>query len=356
MSNVSLDEFIRKTYTADPTGAVRFANDSYQLVHVTRRCWRGYKTMNDAVVALDGKSVDARATTKPRWKLMPDRMKDEFATLDNGIDQLVATYCISGKNTADGTPVLTGGGNYAVLADNWPHVRRLLKRYQKVWSETADKWCTDDGYERLHEHLKEQIGEDDYARAKDLIPKQQDLRAKFGLIVREIPVRIRDERDVTEDVQSDRMEAFAELIASSVRIPREEAAEAWRNLANQLVTANAAGELVAFRRLVQRDGTPTDRGRSVGGPAILAARRATDATARCGRAVDLAFQEMIRLVSMALPDESGAARAVALGLNSDDAAAVSIGKLLLEAAAVAVDEGSMCNAVAAAMAGNRKAG
>jgi len=355
---MTLDDYIKKTYAADPVLAARFANTFYRLAHVSRRWWRGYKVMGqDSEVRLSGVKLNDEATTKPRWKLIPDVMKDEFLTLERTVDQVLSMYCVSGSGEQNDTkPVLTGGGNYAVQADNWARVRQILRVTQERWAEAADKWCSEEGYEKLHDELKVQLGTD-YDRAKDLVPPRDELRSKFGLVVREVPVRIVEEPAADAQGDDDRLAVFAELVAGSVRRPRVEMAEAVDSLARQLVADGPLGPAPRRRTRENKDGSKTDIGRGVTGRAVLAARRAVDATARCGRAADAPFLKAAAAARAELPDAEDAARITASRLNADDAEAVRVGTLLLAAAVVAADEKSMCDAVAEAFApAGRKGG
>lgn len=343
-----LDDYVRSVYAADPSGSVSFANRQYRLVHVRQRRWRGYKVVPDALVRSGTVWLEKDDVTAARYKLIPDKMKDEFLLIERDIDSVISTYCVSGTGEdGDATPVITGGGNYAVLADNWSRVRGLLGKCQKAWSDAADRWCTEDGYEQLHELAKEKFGDDKYLLIKDMIPAREDLRGKFGLVVREVPVKIVEDDALGAEAADDRAHVLAELVAGSVRRPRAEAATAWRVLADLLVVPDGAGVKV---RVAAPGSSARDRHANF--KSILAARAALDsALVRCGPAMDSAFRAATAAVGAELPDKEDAAKRVASVLNNEGAAALRVGKILLVAADVAADEDSMCSAVAAAFAG-----
>jgi hypothetical protein len=107
-------KFLDAEYTSDPAGLSRFATTTCKLVRVTRRWWRGYRTMDRAEITVAGEHVKADNATQPRWKLIPDEVKEEFANFDRSVDLIVKSNCVFAQEDENGRlPLLTGGGYYA---------------------------------------------------------------------------------------------------------------------------------------------------------------------------------------------------------------------------------------------------
>jgi hypothetical protein len=88
-----------------------------------------------------------------------------------------------------------------------------------------------------------------------------------------------------------------------------------------------------------------------------AARAATDGLYdRSARYLDEQLVEAAGAVKAALPAGEGPGKAAAAKLNVDNALALSVGKMLLSAAAAAEDESGMCLGVANAVKGAHKTG
>lgn len=349
----TLKKFLAAEYTNDPTGLSRFATNSCKLVRITRRWWRGYKTMDRAEITVAGEQIKADHTTRPRWKLIPSEVKEEFANFEKSVDLLVRANCVFATEDEEygRQPLLTGGGNYAVDVANWPRVRVLLQKSQQAWGECADKWCTDDGYKEFHRLLREQIGETDYDRVKDLIPSAKKLRRRFGLDVVVLPIRLAEDTGDDPEAEEGRRTAITELIEAAVRGPRHEAADAWTSLADQVVEKTPAGQLQAkvVWRQTKKDGPIAPTARRAQGKSIVATRKATDALDRAARYLDEPLREAAEIIRSELPEEEGPAKAVAAKLNSDDAFALRVGKMLLEGVSAAENEAGMCQGVADAI-------
>jgi hypothetical protein len=346
-------KFLDDEYTTDPSGLSRFAANTCKLVRITRRWWRGYKTMDRATVAVAGEQIKQDNITQPRWKLIPDEVKEEFTNFEKSVDLLIRAHCVFAREDDENgiQPLLTGGGNYAIDTANWPTVKTLLRKSQQAWGECADKWCTDDGYQELHRLLKEKIGEADYERVKDLIPSAKKLRRRFGLDVVVLPIRLAE--DVGDDPEAEvgRKLAITELIEVAVRTPREDAAAAWQSLADQLVETTPAGNLQALVvwRQTKKDGPVSPTSRRVQGKSVTAARKATDALNRAARYLDPDLVAAAQLIRTELPEEDGPAKSVAAQMNSDDSLAVRVGKMLLDGVAAATSEAGMCLGVSDAI-------
>jgi hypothetical protein len=141
----TLRQFLEKEYGADPAAVSRFASTACQLVRVRRRWWRGRPAIARADVTVDGKVMNADATTQPHWSLVPDKMKAEFGSFEKAVDQILADYCVSKGRDEDGNePLLIGDGTYAIDAAAWPRVKKLLEAVQSRWGAIADQWCTED--------------------------------------------------------------------------------------------------------------------------------------------------------------------------------------------------------------------
>lgn len=355
---MTFKKFLADEYSTDPTGISRFATTACKLVRITRRWWRGYKMMDKAEVTIAGEQIRDKITTKPRWKLIPDEVKEEFANLERSVDMLIQANCVFSSEDADDgrQPLLTGGGNYAVDTANWPRVQQLLRRAQQAWAEAADKWCTDDGYVSFHALLKEQCGDADYERVKDLVPKATKLRRRFGLDVVVLPIKLAEDVGGDPDAEAGRRTAITELIEAAVRKPREDAAAAWRALADQLVEPHGT-DLRARIYWREVGGQTVPGARRIQGKSLTAARRGTDALDRAARYLDPDLRRAAAAVAAELPkeNEDGPAKALAAKMNSDDALALRVGKILLAAVAAAEDESGMCAGVAEAICSYRAA-
>jgi len=352
-SATTLKTFLADEYSSDPAGLSRFATNSCKLVRITRRWWRGYKTMDRAEITVAGEQIKADHTTQPRWKLIPTEVKEEFANFEKSVDLLIRAHCVFATEDEEygRQPLLTGGGNYAVDVAQWPHVKTLLRKSQQVWGECADKWCTDDGYKEFHRLLKEQIGDTDYERVKDLIPPAKKLRRRFGLDVVVLPIRLAEDTGDDPEAEEGRRAAITELIEAAVRGPRDDAAAAWRSLAEQIVEETQAGQLQAkiVWRQTKKDGPVAPTHRRVQGKSVVAARKATEGLNRAARYLDKDLMAAMGLIRAELPDDEGPAKAVAAQLNSNDMLALRVGKILLDGAAAAESEAGMCLGVADAI-------
>ena len=353
-----LKDYIDKLYRADPTKLVRCANTAFRLVHIGRRYWRGYRVMKDADVTLDGAKVNDKSATKPRWKLCPEQLKDEFMAHERGLEEIIKDYFFSGvgasKALTESISILLRGGTYAVPVGSWPRAQQMLRKAQSAWDNSADRWTTDDGHLEFCKLLEEQLGAEDYAKVveKELIPDQNTLRASFGLFVTELPVLIAEDRSSTDAEDSGRIGLIGEIMESAIREPRTDAVEAWETLAAQLVMTDGTVVKPLRRHRIEKDGKVSEGFRSCQKASVLAARKAADRTTRCGPAMDEKFRQAVVSVIKELPDTVTEASVIAKKLNMDDNEAVRVGTVLIKAAAVAASEDSMCDALSAAL-GNR---
>lgn len=345
-------EFLRRTYAADPAAVGEFANQSCVLVRVNQRYFRGQKIVtDDATVAVKGETVGENAVTRPRWKLLPDKVGKEFQEFGRAVDLLLSVHCATGgEDDEGGRPLLTGGGNFAVAAETWPRLSRILDSLAEAWGKAADRWTTEDGYAEYHRLLREQLGDADYARVKELVPDRTALRARFELKVQILPVRL--VTDATNPaVREAAADAVTELLDAAVRKPREAAAAAWRSLAFQLVVEESGGRVVPYTPppVHYKDGTVRNRGRGVQGKSIETAVRGGVTLKAWAAYLDDSLAEALQAVTAELPTAADAARQFAQKLNSEDVEAVRVGKLLLTAARAAENEAGMCEGLARAL-------
>lgn len=348
MGGHNFRRWLEESYAENPAAVGAFANRSCKLVRVSQRWYRGHKVVaDDTTVTVGGEAVGSEATTRPRWKLLPKAVADEFADLGRGVENLLTLHCASGADDDDGRrPLLTGGGNYAVAAENWPRLWALLEAAREAWARAADRWTTDDGYAEFHRLLAEQLGEADYKRVKDLVPVRDRLRAKFALDVTPLPVRLVVDSDDPAERKA-AAGAVVELLEAAVRRPREAAADAWLALALQLVEGDGTKALDP----PARNGRAGSR--SVRGQSVRAARRAVTALHAWHGYLDDALLGAAAAVRAELPDEAAAAGEVAKKLNRSDDEALRVGRILLKAARAAADEAGMCAGLGRAMAGRK---
>lgn len=349
-----LREFLRENYDANPLGAIRFVNRTCRLVKIGRHWWRGRKTItSDKVTVTAGATdVDEKARTTPSWKLLPDKVKEEFAAFERSIDAAIREMCISGPPEA-GSDVeqrlVFGNGVYAIDVAQWPTAASLIADIQAAWGAAADKWCTEDGYEEFHDLLKEQVGDTTYEKVKDLVPKRDKLRGRFWLEA--YPLAFRLAEDVGEPSENAvRKDATVELIEAAVREPRETAAETWRGLAGQMVEVN--GNQIKARRPERtnpKTGEVTSTNRTVKGDSVAAARRSYDVLARATRFHDRSMKLILPGIRAELPDDKPSQARVAVTWNGNDEEVVRVSTILLHAADAITDDTNMIGGVISAM-------
>lgn len=345
-----LKDFVNQTYANDPLMAVRFVNRTNRLVRIGKHYWRGRRQVADGTVNVSGRAVGEGAVTKPSWKLLPRAVGDEFANFEKAVDELVKSMCVSSTNVAgENQPLVFGGGVYAVDVGRWPELNSKLKVLQAKWDEAANSWCTDDGYRRFHEELKEQVGETEYANVEKLVPPASKLRASFWLEVTPLTFQLTEQvGDPDED--RGRLTAVSELVEAAVKGPREEAAAAWNSLAAQMVQVEN-GKMSAYRPTRDnRDGTKTSTSRRIVSASVVNARKALDGLARCARFHDPDLISATAAVARETSADPAVATRLVQTLNSDDAEAVRVAQILIAAAEVAADEARMCVGVGKAMA------
>lgn len=362
-------KFIEERYAADPTLVGNFALTAYRLVRVVHHAYRGYRRLSEAEaeVRVDGSPTSKNSTTRPSWKLIPPAMAEEFDAQGEAADMTAGPYCVLRRREADEReaakaenrrparrPNLFGAGVYMVDAGEYPRVRQLLRAAQAEWAAAADRWTTEEGYERFRAELKAHMGEADFARAEAKLPDRHALRAAFDLEVLPLPFQLSEETGRADpEAAAGRLAAAADLLEAVVRGPREDAASRWRALAGRLVAAGPGGAPAALRptRTSKATGESVAGNRGVRGEELAVARRETDVfLARARRTVDGPLKDLVDRVVAELPAQAGAATAAAKALNADDTAALRVGKLLLAAAAAAEDEAGMCAGLSAALA------
>lgn len=358
----SFQDFVREMYKSDPAGVSDFATTSCKMVKIKRSRWRGNRRMKDADVVLDGKKLGETVHTRPGWKLCPSILDKQFTSLEMQIEEVLTRYARSKSGSSDALDeeddtaqedqILSGNGRYLVDTETWVRVREMLKAFQVKWAETADEWCTVDGYQRLHDELKSEIGDSDYNIVKDLIPEREKLRSKFAIRVSVFPFKLAEESD-TEDVETanGRIEAVTELLATAIRRPRLVAAEEWRSVANMLATVDQDGKLQAKRIVrIHKDeyGFETEKvgKRSLRASTLMSLLKVTKEACEPKKLRDSRLEVLAETILKELPDNKEAADKVVKKWNSEDETAVRIAGMLLDAAKKAEDNDEMCQALA----------
>ena len=327
-------------FRADPAGVGRYAANACRPVRVNRRWWRGQRKMDRTAVKVDNADVPEAARTDPRWRLVPDEMKAEFQALERSVDQLVGRYVVEDENGA----LALGDGVYVVDAADLPEVSRRLSQFQDAWSRSADRWTTEDGYQRLHALLKEQVGEASYDRVKDLVPPRHELRARFALIVRPLAMRLVPDADDDPQTRAAVEDNTVTLLEAAVRRPREQLAAVLEGLACRLVTPGADDEYVPLKPSRTVRGAQQVVSRNIPAQALVAAREALDRYRPLLERADPALRSAWQAAAMELPDAAAvdAVGAFARRLRDQDADALRAGMILLRAARAARDESGMC--------------
>jgi hypothetical protein len=345
-----LREYLAEYYDENALGAVRFVNKTCRLVKIGKHRWRGHKRMKEGAIVVDGTEMSSLVTTNPSWKLIPDRVKAEFSTFGGAIDVVVRDMCISGR-TGDGSALVIGGGVYAVDTALWPECESTLTKIRDKWGAAADRWCTDDGYKELHELLKEQIGEVEYGKVKDLVPSAPALRATFWLEVTPLPWRLSEDIEYgTVSESAARKESTIDLIEAAVREPREQAASAWTGLAGQMVETGPGGVIAAVRPIRKgKDSIERPVSRSVRGDSVAVARRGYDVLQRAPRFNDPQTTIELKNIAAEIPSSEPDQRRLAVSWNGSDVEAVRVGAVLLRAAGVVANETNMIAGVVAAL-------
>jgi hypothetical protein len=307
---------------------------------------------------VDGVAVNENAVTNNSWKLSPNEPIKEFMGFSTAVDDILESYTVSPKEDEEGNmsaTVLVGGGRYLVDSSVWPRLQELLHKVQEKWSEAADRWCTQEGYDQIHALLKEQRGEL-YETVKELIPDRHSLRTRYGLDFRTAPVQILSDTASTT-AEAGRRDELVDLLEMAVRVPREAVADKWDKFAQNLVDTKD-GQLVARKPVrIDKAGNSKAAKRSVPPASIASLREATETLCRAERYLDPDLLFLRNKILSELPAEPKLAEEVAKILISNDEEALRIGKLLYDAAAAARSEANMClglgNAIAAPTADNR---
>lgn len=349
--------YLENTYAKDPTKISRFASDAFVLIRIRQRYWKGYKKVGKADVTADNVAVDEETVTRPSWKLCPKEVLNLFQAKSDGIRTLVATYCfhpkkengddedLDGADAETGT-ILVGGGRYAVDAAHWPRLQRMLAVAKDDWAAAADEWTTEDGYQKFHDLLKAERGDSVYSHIKELVPDRHTLRSRYGLFYRKAPVRIVEDTTGDPVGEEGRKGELVDLLDLAVRPPRLAAAGVWRELAEKLITPDGQA-LIPVRTNAKGETVTTTRGLKP--QSVNACREETEALIRSDRYLDDTLIDLRNVVAKEIPDAPDALKAYTKTLNSDDAAAVRLGTLLVKAAAAAADEAGMCEGLRRAL-------
>lgn len=345
-----LREYIDQVYADDPSKAVRFVNRTVRLVKIGRHWWRGYRKMVDGKVTVGGADVVDDAVTKPAWKLLPKAVALEFSAFERAVDDVIAGMCVTRSARTDeagGEPLVFGGGVYAIDVALWPKAATMLKQLQAKWAESADRYCTQDGYAQFLEAVKEHVGADRFEGVRHMVPPAEVLRGRFWLEV--TPLTFRLTEDVSDpDEDRGRATAFTELVEAAVKGPREAAAEVWRGLAEQMVVPGPTP--VPYRPTrKQPDGTLRTVSRGVRWGSVAGAARALETVNRSTRFHDPVLVMALGALAREVTADRAAATVIAGNVNAHDAEAVRIGRCLLDAADAAADEDNMCIGVGQAM-------
>lgn len=348
-------DFLRKTYHDDPNSLGNFVSSSFVFARVRQRYWRGYRKANDTATTVDGADVSQKdILTNPSWKLAPKELLQEFQTFSTGVDQAIQQYAFSPSEQEDSataiaaSAVLVGGGRYMVDVSVWPRLEGYLIAASTKWGEAADRWCTEEGHEKLHALLKEQSGDELYEKIKVLVPDRQTLRAKYALDYRTAPVRIVDEDKTESAAKSGRRDEIVDLLDLAVRSPREEAAAAWEDFAGRLAYYEN-GAWHPFRPMRKERGTDKVKAgeRVFQERMIRSIHKKTEALGRGERYLDPDLRLARDRILKEFPGEPGPAKVVAQAL-ANDSEAVRVAAILSAAAATARDERGMVEGLGAA--------
>lgn len=226
---MTLREFLEREYTSDPAVLGRIAQDSYYLVKTRRSYWRGQRVIKNSKITVGDKEIQEGLTSEPRWNLLPDKLKSEFSAINQNIDRVLEQYCIGGIDDEDTGELnsLIGNGVYVVDKMCWPRLSQLLTAASNNWAESADSYCTEDGYEQLLGDIKEKLGEDIFEDVKELVPKREVLRRKFKFLFEVLPVRMTQDPQQQEDshAASGRMSLVIDTLESAIKYPRVKLSE-----------------------------------------------------------------------------------------------------------------------------------
>lgn len=348
-------DWLRTEFAARPEAFGRLAQQSLAVVAVSTSRWRGQRLIQTAEISVGGRKVENEAaTTKPRWTLLPDDLKSQFDAIALGVQQCIAMYAVNngdgGKDDdEDGVePLVLRRGMYAVDAANLPRLKALLLNARRHWNRLADDLCTEEGHAKLLDQVKDKVGVSLFPVVAPLVPNRSTLRTKFGLRFYKMPIRLDAPPDATADEREGAAAAALEALETVVRRPRESLAAACDALAVQLVAADGTARVPV--RTDKTTGAVVPGRRTIKTASVLAGRKAADAFAAFGGFVDPELKAAVATLAALLPDEKGAAEAVAAKLREDDALAVAVGAAANKVAALARDEDLMCAAVTSRIA------
>jgi hypothetical protein len=355
---VNFRDWLRQELSTRKAEFGRLATASVMVVAVSRHAWRGHRLIKGAKIEVDGETVEKKeATTQPRWNLLPDEVKVRFDLLDNGVESLLAQFCVGRRRpkaaaeddeVADGRGLVLRRGVYAVDAAHFPALKARMRNARERWDEEADRLCSEEGYGELVALVREKVGPEHADRVLPLIPDRGPLRAKFGLQFYRLPIRLDPEEAADADEAEGAIEALYEIIEAGVREPREELARVALNVAVQLAVKVGA-DVKPFRPTrTTESGETLAVARRIREPSVLALDTALQEFANKARYADPELKIAVDRLRRAVPGAPGAA-AFAAALRSDDAKALEVGGLAFEVAERALDEASMCAAVAAAL-------
>jgi len=176
------------TTTAPPTGQAddladvaaigRALNESVIFCHVSVSRWRGHKSVQEAVVKVEGKDADAQLITTPRWKLLDDSWTTRFSHVENSLRDVISTA----------SPSFAIPGVYVIPR---LRARALFERVDAIASEQF--WPLVDelaaGWPDYLKALKERATPEQWEQIEKALPySAQALRGHFRVTKHVIPL------------------------------------------------------------------------------------------------------------------------------------------------------------------------
>jgi hypothetical protein len=224
-----------------------------EIIHVSVHRPRLSFKMKDATVEVDGVIVDnSDVATKPSWKLMPSKMESDLDTVENEVANLLARYAVKFRSRSRNSDL--GEDSFqlkglslvpvAIVDSMLQELDGLASKLKKV----VEDWTAEEG--RLHDAIRDKVGDTVYALASKHIPTRTQLRQATGIDAVSIPIGAAitnvvsvNEREFLKAARERTGDMLAQITENLFAQPREELAEAVRNL----------------KELIERDGRVTSR-------------------------------------------------------------------------------------------------
>lgn len=224
-----------------------------EIIHVSVHRPRLTFKMKDATVEVDGVVVNnSDVATKPSWKLMPAKMESDLDTVENEVGNLLSRYAVKFRSRSRNSDIgeesfqLKGLSLVPVgIVDNMlMELEALAHKLKKV----VEDWTSEEG--RLHDAIRDKVGSTVYNLARKHIPTRSQLRQATGIDAVSIPigsaitdVASTNEREFLRNARERTGEMLTQITENLFAQPREELAEAVRNL----------------KELIERDGRVTSK-------------------------------------------------------------------------------------------------